>query len=502
MIRDSFESKIIRVDGFNGEEVTCEVFHNDKLQEQFLASNQSKSLLLSGNGIYKLILKSQTFQRSVSFRISLFKEDGAQWLPLSDSNLFLDCLPEEVISPRFLMVLCKSKTLHIIEESRVVSEESSLSVSDSEEAISEIKVVDEIASNTCNTQEFFESIDSDFLDQSSIKEDEVEEIVEINNSQRLKKIWEGDNSEEIEANEKSCDIFKELLMYKNVCEETTKKLVAISRIGELQQARITELEMLTSKYAEINKDQVKRSQAREESLLLLVNDKENELKLAQDEVFRLRSDKRNLEFENKRLKDNVDNLSIQLSMCDVTLKTQEIKFLKEKTIELEKLSSKSLNISLSDSILAEKEATIKELHTQIQRLKPGNSKKNSQESFDLGVDELDDAVKAHAKILNLNEPIIRDKEQMYIFRNRKLSLILHNGNLMCRIGANFKPFKEYMETFVLDNTIIRSQKKRHSTEGSLDSEYDAQNFCEIISKSKSASTKFNKTTLPKRQIKS
>ena len=189
-------------------------------------------------------------------------------------------------------------------------------------------------------------------------------------------------------------------------------------------------------------------------------------------------------------------------MCDVTLKTQEIKFLKEKTIELEKLSSKSLNISLSDSILAEKEATIKELHTQIQRLKPGNSKKNSQESFDLGVDELDDAVKAHAKILNLNEPIIRDKEQMYIFRNRKLSLILHNGNLMCRIGANFKPFKEYMETFVLDNTIIRSQKKRHSTEGSLDSEYDAQNFCEIISKSKSASTKFNKTTLPKRQIKS
>ena len=495
MLIHSFDSKIIRVDGFNDEDVICDALLDGKLQETFPILNHNKSLILSSAGIYQFTFKSKSFQRSASFKLSLFKEDGAQWLPLSDSYLLLESLPEEVNSPRFLMILCKTKLLQTIEESEEVSEESSLCISNSDEVTPIKRNIDETVSNPHNVQEFFESIDSDILDQSSIKEDDMEKISDISNNQILKNIWEEDNSEDIILNEKSFNVSKENTTYKNALEEMTKKISALRKIQFLQQTRIIELEQLSNKYSEINKNQMKRSEEREEALFILINDKENELKFVQDEIFRIKSDKKSLEFENKRLKDNINNMMAQLNLYEITLKTQEIKLLNKQITELEKISCKSMNsinnLNISDTILAEKDTTIRDLHLKIQKLKLFNCKKYSQESFNLEVDELDDAVKANAKLLNLTESIIRDKEQIYIFRNKKLKLLLHNGILMCRIGSNLKSFKEYMETFILDNTIIKPSNRKKLSEISLDSEYDAQNFYQAQSKLQKASNRFN-----------
>ena len=47
--------------------------------------------------------------------------------------------------------------------------------------------------------------------------------------------------------------------------------------------------------------------------------------------------------------------------------------------------------------------------------------------------------------MQINEPIIKDKEQNYIFRNKKITMLVKNGRLFCRIGGILKGFKEYLK---------------------------------------------------------
>ena len=47
--------------------------------------------------------------------------------------------------------------------------------------------------------------------------------------------------------------------------------------------------------------------------------------------------------------------------------------------------------------------------------------------------------------MQINEPIIKDKEQNYIFRNKKITMLVKNGRLFCRIGGILKGFREYFE---------------------------------------------------------
>ena len=79
--------------------------------------------------------------------------------------------------------------------------------------------------------------------------------------------------------------------------------------------------------------------------------------------------------------------------------------------------------------------------------------------------------------MQINEPIIKDKEQNYIFRNKKITLLVKNGRLFCRIGGILKGFKEYFEG------INNSSKKRKSlADISLDSEYDAENYNKLYTR--------------------
>ena len=506
MFRDSFEAKIIRVDGFSNECPSCEVLLNNKSIDQFPSLAHTKTIILSGKGIYQFILQSSSVRKSVSFKIAIFKEDGAQWLPLFDENDLIDELPEETSSPRFLMVLCKSRTLHTIEESGEISEESSLSVSESEEALSEIKQIEDFNSNVCNTQEFFESIDSSFMDQSSIKEEGEEITHELAQSQRLNHIWEADNSEFIENHDRnSFDIFKEResINHKAALDALTQKYESLVNLHKIQEMRIIDYDSRFIKFIEGNKEQMKRSQKREESLLELVSEKENEAKLAQDEVHKLRSEIKKLEIERTRLKDNEENLITQINLCDWSLLIQENKVLKDKVTEFEKSAGKVNRGEELEKVLIHKDVIIKELQRQIYHFKPSDGEtRDSQESMVIAIDDLDEAVKNNAKAMNLVEPIIRDKEQTYIFGNRKLSLVVNNGNLMCRIGANFKPFKEYMENFVLDTIIPRTVKKKISVENNIDSEYDIQNYKDAQHSLKNASKKFNRTTITRKRTKS
>ncbi|OMJ89617.1 hypothetical protein SteCoe_8152 [Stentor coeruleus] len=506
MLKDSFEGKIIRVDGFSNEEITCKLFSNDKLLDEFIAKSSHKPIQLSGKGIFRFVFESVSLTRSISLKLSLFQDDGAQWLPLLESNDFIETLPEETSAPRFLIVLCKSKALHIIEESGEISEDSSLSVSESEEIMPEIKLCDDFRDeplpsqeiheisqmsepidNQCNTQEFLESLESEFLDQSSIREEEHHEISEMDTSERLHKIWEPEISALNESQDRqSFELFKDPPNYKTMLDDLNLKYQQVCKLQEIQAARVAEYDMKFVKMFENHRDLVKRSKEREDSLIELVNEKEKEAHLAQEEILRLRSENSKFELENKTLKENNESLLKEIETVNPAPLLKEVAFLRKNIAELEKILANSYSKEFYEAKLVEKDQIITSMHRQLRNRPCESDTRESQNSSISIIDELDESVRFHAKSLNLLEPLIRDKEQMYIYGHRKLSLMLFNGNLMCRIGGTFKPFKEYMENYVLDTSVVRPLKKRFTLEQNIDKEYDFEHFKEAQAKTKQA----------------
>lgn len=498
MLKDSFEGKVIRVDGFNDEEVACKVYLNDKLIEEFIAKSSHKSIQLYGKGIFRFVFQSVSFTKSASLKLSLFEDDGAQWLPLFDSNDFIESLPEETLSPRFLIVLCKSKSLQIIEESGEISEDSSLTVSESEENMPEIKLCEEFREeplpsqeiyefsemseqndNPCNPQEFFESIESDFLNQSSIREDDHNDISESTTNDKIHNIWEPEISALNESQERqSFELFKEPPNFKQILDDLNIKYQDVCKIQEIQAARVAEYDIKFIKMFENHREQTKRCQEREDSLIELISEKENELQLAQEEILKIRKEKTKLELENRTLKETNHSLAKEIEIVNPGPMQKEVTFLRKKIVELEKTINNSYRKEFLDAKLAEKDMIIANLHRQYRNRPFDSETRESQNSTNSMIDELDESVRFHTKSMNLPEPIVRDKEQMYVLGYRKFSLMLHNGNLMCRVGGTFKPFKEYLENFVLDTSVVKPLKKRFSVDQNIDSEYDVENFKE------------------------
>ena len=501
MLKDSLEGKIIRVDGLNKDNLTCKIFHNSRLKEEYNPITQQKSIQLSGQGQYTFIFTSGELSKCLTIKLSLFSDDGAQWLPLFDSNELLTELPDETSSPRFLMVLCKSKTLHTIVETGEISEESSLTVSDSEEISLSQRMDTE--DQICNTQEFLESIGSEFLDQSSIHEDSPEEVAPIPNNEKLSRIWDKENSalsENLDRN--SFELFREENSVKGAYDELAGKYHDLLKSAETRDLQIKEYEEKFVKLVENFKDQVKRSQDREESLLQLVHEKEEETKLAQEEMLRLRTQNQKLEIENLRFKDINTGLVKELELVNPSPLLSEVLKLRAMVKEHQSRLVKLEKLEEYEAKLYEKDSIISTLQKTLTRSKPSDSDTKESQNFSISIiDELDEAVRAHAKAMNLPEALVRDKEQMYIYGNRKLSLMLLNGSLMCRIGGTFKPFREYMENFVLDTPVVRSIKKRFSVEQGIDREYDAEHFHEALNKSLKLTPKSNKALVLKRKSK-
>ena len=499
MLKDSFEGKIIRVDGLNRDNLTCKIFYNSRLKEEYNPISQQKSIQLSGQGQYTFMFTSGELTKFLTLKLSLFSDDGAQWLPLFDSNDLLSELPEETSSPRFLMVLCKSKNLHIIEESGEISEESSLTVSDSEER--QLSQRMDTEGQICNTQEFLESIGSEFLDQSSIHEDYPEEITPVPNSEKLSRIWDKDNSplsENFDRN--SFELFREESSVKGAYDELVLKYNDLLGTAEHSDLKVKDYEEKFVKLVENFKDQVKRSQDREESLLQLVHEKEEETKLAQEEMTRLRADNRKLGIENLRLRDLNEGLVKEMEIINPSPLLYEVLKLRSLVKEQQSRLVKLEKIEEYEAKLYEKDSIINTLQKTLGRAKPSDSDTKESQNVSISInDELDEAVRANAKAMNLPEALVRDKEQMYIYGNRKLSLMLVNGSLMCRIGGTFKLFREYMENFVLDTQVMRPLRKRFSVEQGIDSEYDADNFREALNKSVKVTSKSSRTPVLKRK---
>ena len=113
------------------------------------------------------------------------------------------------------------------------------------------------------------------------------------------------------------------------------------------------------------------------------------------------------------------------------------------------------------SALQEKDETIQKLKNEVNVLKRClmNPTKTTQ-----AADELEEAIQKFTKGTKLEGILVRDREQTYIYNNKKVSIILKDGQLLCRVGGIFKPFSDYLQTsFQPDSSLMKLFKSSQDT---------------------------------------
>ena len=79
MWEDTFESKILRLEGFpDTEEISCIIKKNNKHQETLSPYNHHKPLTLHLSSLYEFEFYSSSYKRSIKLKPEIFKDDGAQ----------------------------------------------------------------------------------------------------------------------------------------------------------------------------------------------------------------------------------------------------------------------------------------------------------------------------------------------------------------------------------------------------------------------------------------
>ena len=461
-----FEAKIIRLEGFPDlDQVTCEIRQNNKLQHTLFPFNTPDPVLLNNSGAYQFTFLSNSSIKSISFAMDLFTEDGAQWLPLLETNDFITELPEEVQAPRFLLILFKTHSLEIIEESGLNSEESPR-VTENDEYMPEIKLfsMDEYLEG--DYQQSFSNIPD--LEKSH---EFSEAISEISRVEPMEKEWQSENLTFIDyPSKEDNDESKEI-------PQTFERLIHINCI---QGQGVDEYDKNLVQFLNDSKDLLKKNEEREEALLLLINEREAELKVAQGEILRLRNYIHKLENNSGKVKAKETNHSLisHPSACDNVSLQEEVIFLR-KALKNEKMKNAGITIAELNMKVAERDSIIVELQKKLSKTRNKINDLETRDSQNCSValsDELDEAVKLQAKSCGIFEEISKDKEQFYTFRDRKIGMIMKNGNLHCRVGGILKPFREYINSFIVESSFTRPKERKITAEGKIDSEYDIDRF--------------------------
>ena len=130
MWKVSTSIKIIRVEGLDPLDLISLISLGRDSAEVLSPYNFDKAYELPQQTICRIILKDTktNLSSSVSFNSKIFEEDGVQWLPLfkKENEDFLNSKPEEVASPRVLILIQTKVTLDVIKEGEEKSDAGSV----------------------------------------------------------------------------------------------------------------------------------------------------------------------------------------------------------------------------------------------------------------------------------------------------------------------------------------------------------------------------------------
>lgn len=425
MWKQILEAKVIRVEGLDENDLRTQVTSMNKENIDLFPYNLDKGIELMTNSLYRFHLYTldNTISFSISFSTSMIQEDGVHWLPLyksTDSDT-IDYFPEEVKAPRVLILLHKKLLLDIIREG---NEKSELGSACEDDYMPEIKLCSSFIDGS--VQEFEEA---DEVTQKVGVSDGmfvgVNDGVYVGVSERI--------NEELEENLKKLE--KLLEIEKKSKENLVKELETVKKVykDELDQAKIRENELVE----EYKKVEMQGSEYR-----VLVTQLKNELKSMKSENLRITQLMQSNEISTT---NKIEEMKQKIEVYEQNHSNSDQIFTK-----LAEMTSRSLPNS---SVLQEKDEAIKKLKNEIADLKNClfNSAKNQY-----GVDELEEAVQRFSKGTKLAGFLIRDREQTYIYNNKKISMLLKDGQLLCRVGGIFKPFSDFIQsTFQAESSLLK-----------------------------------------------
>jgi hypothetical protein len=225
----------------------------------------------------------------------------------------------------------------------------------------------------------------------------------------------------------------------NEYQENLKKLMILLEIEKKSSETLKkELEIVKKTF----EDELKLSKSRETGLLDEFKNAENQLSDYRIQLLKTRTELSSVQGENTRL--------IQLFKASEWKTQQKLEELQKK-LEIHEKSSKfiqnfSKSLETSQKNPEGKDETIKKLQSEINLLRG----KIIELTLKIqSTDELEDAVQRSTRGTRLAGLIKRDKEQSYTCNNKKISLMIKDGQLLCRAGSIFKPFSDFLKDFLL-----------------------------------------------------
>ena len=67
--------------------------------------------------------------------------------------------------------------------------------------------------------------------------------------------------------------------------------------------------------------------------------------------------------------------------------------------------------------------------------------------------KIDGIVRSQCQMMKI-QPLTRDTEEVYVYGNKKINLLLKNGKLMCRTGGGLKEFAKFIEEITPENNQV------------------------------------------------
>lgn len=432
MWKEIFETKVIRVEGVDQTSLISCIYISDILSEELDPYNLDRPFELPVKTTCRLALKPQNsaLTHSISFNTKIIEEDGVLWLPLKNSpeNDLISSIPDEVLPPRVLILLQKKISLDVIKEG---GEKSEIGSANEEDLMPEIKLCHSFGEN------FITPFDETF-------ENNDQEITEVSNVRQLSySIGLAD------------EINKELQGSLN----RTLMLLEIERKSKENVLR----EMDSMKYRFLL--ELQEAKKRENKLEEEVKEAESRYSAAKCETSRLKNETKATIAENARLLNTISS-NEEFALSRIEELNKKIKVYEESFSDSDKILSKLVELSggaigPSNEVLKEKEKIIYTLQREVNDLKAQNSALQVSRQNN-NIDELEETVQKYIRNFKLNSPFIRDREQTYVYGSKKLSILLKDGQLLCRVGGIFKPLDEYIGSFLSDLFVSHKSVKSSS----------------------------------------
>ena len=406
--------------------ISC-IYISDILSEELNPYNADRPFELPMFATCRIIIKSQhtSYSRSISFNAKIIEEDGVQWLPLKENSSedLITTIPDEVLCPRVLILLQKKISLDVIKEGGETSELGSVC---EEEFMPEIKLCHSFAGN----------MDIPFDDTFDNNDQEITEV----NGVRQGTFGSGIGDE----------INREL-------QESLQRTMKLLEIEKRSKENVlSDMENMKGRFLQ----ELSEGKAREQGLLEEIKDAESRYSAAKHELFKIKHEMKSMQGENARLLHTVSSNEV-FSSNRIEELVKKMQIYEESYSGSDKILSKlselsGISFEGSPEVLREKDQTIAHLQREINELKIMNNSLQIARNNN-NIDELEESVKKFVRESKITSPFIRDKEQTYLHGNKRISILLKDSQLLCRVGGIFKPLEEYMSTFA-SNEITISHK--------------------------------------------